>query len=139
MTIESGLRALLIADAGVKALVADRVYPMPAPQNGQYPFLTWQRISGQRVFSMGGPSGLAEPRFQIDVWSANRENRPDGGGPYAEARSIADAVRRALDGFNGTLDGIRASAILLDERDLFENESGTTRVSMDFRIWHEES
>lgn len=138
MTIETGLRAHLIADATLAALVVDRVYPMPAPQNAGYPFVTWQRISGERVFSLGGPSGLAYPRFQIDVWSDSRENRPAGGAPYLESRAIADAIRRALDGFNGTLDGIRVSAILLDERDLFENEGGITRVSMDFRIWHEE-
>ncbi len=139
MTIESGLRAYLMADSGVAALVADRIYPAPAPQGAVMPFVTWQRISGLRVQSLGGPSGLAQPTIQLDCW-AETGTRNETGDGYGQAKALAQAVRQALDGKTGILlDGMRSAILLLDERDLFEGEARTVRVSMDFRIWHEEA
>jgi hypothetical protein len=138
VTIESGLRALIMGDATVGAAVAARVFPSPAPQNSVYPFITFQRISGQRVRSLAGPSRVALPVFQIDVWADSREQL-QGGNSYMASRAIADAVRHALDGYSGRIEGYAVTIIFQDERDLVEDEPRITRVSMDFRIWHEEA
>jgi len=138
VTIESGLRDLLTGDAAVSALVGRRVFPAPAPQDTAWPFVTWQRISGLRDQTLDGPSGMALPVFQIDIWCDSREQL-QGASSYMPARAIADAVRRLLDGYTGMIGGNRAVVMLLDERDLSEDEPRITRVSMDFRIRHEEA
>lgn len=137
VSIELGLQALLLADPTIAAAVADRISAAPAPQNQTYPFITWQRISTPRVSSLGGPSHLASPTFQVDVYSDSREQRQGGSG-FIEARAIATAVRQALDGYDGLVGSQRGNIALQDERDSVEDEPRIVRVSMDFKIWHQE-
>src|SRR5579871_3661640 len=110
-TIEAGLRGLLTGDPTVSGLVADRVFPAPAPQGTVYPFVTWQRITGVRDQTLSGPSGMALPTFQIDAWCDSREQL-QGGSAYMTARAIADAIRLALDGYDGPVGDYRGWIML---------------------------
>lgn len=130
--IEQALVSLLAGDPAVSAMVEDRIYPETAPQGESRARLTYQRISGQRVKSLDGPTGLAGPRFQVDCWAATK----------AESIDLARAVEKALDGFKATVEGVEIQGIFMDdERDgqlapAHGDEEGDRRVSLDFFIWH---
>ncbi|MCA3255079.1 MAG: DUF3168 domain-containing protein [Alphaproteobacteria bacterium] len=118
--------------AGLSALVAARIYPVVAPPSPTFGLVTYTKISGARVNSLSGASGLARPRFQIDSYSIIS---------MTEARAIAKQVRLALDGWRGTYSGVKVGQCLLDnERDLTEldNEPRLFRVSQDYLIHHTE-
>jgi hypothetical protein len=109
---ELAVYTLLKDAAGVAALVAGRVYPLQAPQNATAPFIVYQRISSRRVRSVDGPSGLAQPRIQVDAYAAT----------YAGAKALASAIRTALDGYRGTVAGVRVGAIaLVSDTDFLED------------------
>ena len=118
--------------AGIAALVGTRVYPQLADENATLPFLVFQRISGPRVPDLAGPTGLAQPRFQVDAYSES----------YLTAKNVATQVRLALDGYSATVDGVMIHGVtFVDERDLFESATDPKlhRVSMDFRVSHDEA
>jgi len=135
VTIEQGLVAELLADAGVSALVGTRVHPHVIPQDGELPAITYQRISSQREMQMDGPLSLIRVRMQVDCWSSS----------YSGAKSLADAVRSALNGVGirspKTLGSESVQLVFLEsDNDLadFEGDKREYRVSQDWMIYHVE-
>lgn len=127
--VEEAVRALLVADPAVSALVSARVYPAPLPQSPALPALSYQRISATRTRSQEGPSGRARCRFQVDAWAST----------YDDARQLAAATRRALDGFRGVVAGVELQEVqLATDRDLYEPDVKLHRVSADYFVAHEE-
>jgi hypothetical protein len=125
--IEKGLHTFLTGTAAISALVSARVYPVWLPQSPTLPCLTYQRISGSRVRSLTGPSSLAHPRIQIDCWAAT----------YDGAKTLAEAVRVALDGYSGLMGTVEVFGVIVHgDRDLYDPEVKISRVSMDITIWH---
>ncbi len=128
MVIEEALFAHLSADAGVAALVGNRIYPIEAPQEAVLPYVVYQRISGPRVRSHSGPSHLAQPRFQITGAAAT----------YPSLRAVMNAVRVALDGFRGTMGsgpGVDVGGAFV-ENELDSEEGFVSRL--DVTLWHRE-
>ena len=126
--IESAIRSILIADDTVKAITT-RVYPVALPQSPTYPLILYTKITGMRDHHLRGPSGHAHPRLQIESWSKS----------YSEAKTLAAAIRKALDGYSGTASGtVIRSCLIESERDIFESEIEVYRVTSDWFIWHEE-
>jgi hypothetical protein len=135
-TLEYQLRLFLLADPDIAALVGTRVYPSPAPQNAEMPCITFQRVSTDREYSLDGRSGLAGPIIQIDCWS----DAPEYAGKYATAKTVAETVRLILESFRGFMGPVRVQEVTItSERDLFEAQDRTRRVSIDYRIWHDEN
>lgn len=138
MSIATDLRAFLLADPILAGLIGGRLYPLRLPQRPAVPALTYQWISGHRVHSTDGASGLAGPRVQFDAWAAT----------YLEVEAVMRAVRLRLDGYRGPAgdDSTIQGAFFASERDFDEDaaELGTGagealyRRSADFFIWHEE-
>jgi len=133
MAFESGLRAFLLTDSGLQTAVAGRVYPLQLPQDTTLPAITYQRISTVRDHAMEAPMTLPDARFQFDVWADN----------YLASKSIAELVRKKLNGYKGAAGGEEIQGAFLDsERDFYEKVSDITdiyRVSMDFMIWYRET
>ncbi len=139
MSVEAALYAELTGNAGVAALVADRVYPDVAPSSADLPRLTYQRISTGRHPHLAGASGLVSPRFQVICWASSR----------ASAGVVADAVREALDGFSGTLGSggntVNARGVFLDGQGADYapptegGEIGVYSERLEFIIWHRET
>ncbi len=124
--IEAGIRHILINDDTVKA-ITERCYPVTIPQAPTYPLILYTKISGDRDHHLRGPSGHAHPRFQIEAWAET----------YTAAKSLADAIREALDGYSGTVLGTKIGSCLIDsERDTYESEIEVYRVISDWFIWH---
>jgi hypothetical protein len=108
--IEKALRAKLIGDATIAALVSGRVFPDKIPERDTdgdppvMPALVYQMIASNRDHTLDGPSGLVEGAFQIKCFDDN----------YSGAVDLADAVRLEIDGFEGTVAGVEIHGIFLD-------------------------
>jgi Protein of unknown function (DUF3168) len=135
LDLEFQVRAFLLAVRAVADIVADRIYPAPAPQNAPSPFVTFQRISVDRNYTIYGPAALTGAVLQIDCWS----DAPEYQGNYREAKLLGIAVRQALHGFRGMMGLLHIQETNIEsERDLFEAQDHTRRVSFDFRFWYDE-
>jgi hypothetical protein len=127
--MEEALRAHLLANAGLAALVSTRVVWIERPQGSGLPAQTLQRVTAGRQYLYRGASGLTGVSVQIDNW----------GSSYAQAKALARATVAALDG-TFEQDGIRFTGCFLDsERDMPPEElpGGVKvyRVSQDWVIW----
>lgn len=125
MTAEQALFELLTHDAGMSAIVGDRVYPVRLPDEVILPALVYMKASCIRYASHGGPSKLASSRFQLDCYSAD----------YLEAKRLALAAVAALHGKKG---GDIQAAFNDNETDGFSADDGIFRVTADILIWHRE-
>ena len=116
MSIQTDLRAL------IGPLLADRAYPVAAPDSPVAPYLTYQRVSATPENVMAGNGGanpLTNTRLQIDVYATT----------YAEAQDRAQAIRSALQGW-----GIQN--VTNSEQDLYEDDVKLHRVMIDISTWH---
>ena len=121
MAVEHAIRTLLVDDGGVAALVGSRVFPIQRPQGTALPAIVYQQISGVRNHNLAGPIGYVESRFQIVAWSATLEG----------ARSLSDAVREAVDGYDGTSESVVIDHIfMLDEGDMPQLAAGNAELEM---------
>lgn len=125
--IEAAIRAHLIADAGLSALIDARVYPLQLPQRPALPAVTYQRISSTPTQHRDAAAAAHKrTRFQFDCWAADYD--------------AAAAVRTALEAALGTL--AQASepridvALLQSERDNIDAAAGRWRATLDYFIWH---
>ena len=137
--VEKGIYAILAADADVSTAVGTRIYPMVARQGAALPYIVFQRISANHVDSTTGSSGLCEARIQVDCVT-------DGDlAGYLTARTLAEHVRDALQGYTGVAGTIDIDIIrLLDDRDGLQEEiEGSEKVrfvvSSDFAVWFAEA
>jgi len=132
-----GLRAYLLDDAAIAAIVGSRVHPLVLPQGDTGPSIVYSRISAVGDHHMSAASGLVQTRLQLDCWAASLDN----------AAALADLVKQRLDGFSGTMlwgedspaEAIVVQGIFFDgEREDFDNAAKLHRVSRDYLIWYEE-
>jgi len=128
-TIEDALVTYINAQAGITSLQGTRYYPR-LPQNPTLPASVYQVISTPRVMSHSGYSNLAMPRIQVTIFGLT----------YTVVKQIADAYRSALNGFKGTMSGIRIDTIqLADERDNYDPVTQYFQRSIDLIIHHGET
>jgi len=118
-TLKSAIYAILMGDSNLQALVDGRVGPGGDPVEGKTS-VVFHVISSIRGHTQSGPDDLAMPTLQVNSYGAR---------DYT-AEQVSDAVRKALDGFNGTVNGVFISYMALDdEGDLDDFEPGNRRVS----------
>src|SRR5690606_7134613 len=93
LEVEILVRQRLLPSPEVSALVGTRVFPVGGlPDEGPeaaLPAITYQRESKPRLTSHQGSLGAAMPLLQLSGWAKT----------WSEARAVAAAVRRALDGW----------------------------------------
>jgi len=126
VSIIDDLRTYLLADATVASLVGTRIHPVIIPQKPPFPSVAIQTISGQRVHSTDGASGLTGPRIQIDCWDET----------FAGADAVFEAVRKRVDGKGS---GVIQGMFIESERDSYDFEINLYGRSMDVFVWHEEA
>lgn len=136
MSWREGLFAHLTANAGVAALIGDRVYPgrldkAKSDQDpgvpGKLPAITYFRVSTQRTLTNSGPHPYQAPRVQVNCFGRT----PD------EANDLGDAVIAALQGFKGLM-GAQPVKLVENVGDLddFEPQAEYNRRILDFVIHH---
>jgi hypothetical protein len=116
---EAALFSILTAGSpnAVAAIVGTDVYWDVLKQNTGYPALRLQRISTPRsqYRTLDGRANYASPRFQIDCYALS---------PSA-AVTLAQAVYGLLEGFTGTVAGLRVDFVSTeDERGDVEIDAG---------------
>jgi hypothetical protein len=93
MSIEVGLRNMLINDAGVSALINQRIWAGLAPLNPTYPVVVFTVASTVDLYSAQGASGYRTKRMQFDSYAPK----------YNDALAVSEAIRAALQSFTGTV------------------------------------
>jgi hypothetical protein len=136
LTADSGVTDLCDTSRGVAAIFPGDV---PTSLDADSTYITLDRVSTQRVHHMTAASGLASVLAQINCWAADDESAED----------LADAVREAIDGYQGTVtDGAFSVDVryifLEDQRDgdlapAHGAETNTCRQILDARVWHRET
>lgn len=114
MSVETLMRAELIASANVVALVSARIYPQIAPQGAAMPYIVYQRISSVPERVATGTNATTETRIQFQIVDDN----------YDDARTLADYVKAALHGWTAT-----SSTPSISGCDLIMDLDGETLVS----------
>lgn len=140
--IWQGLRKELISNAETARYLAgtgtdpDRVFPLVIPQKqpggaAQVPCLVYQAANVERQVTYCGTSRLVLARMVLDLYATG----------YDEVKLLAEAVRRALQDFEGLLGGIVdvRSATLESELELQDIEPGLFRVTQSWDFWHVEN
>jgi hypothetical protein len=105
------------------------VFPIQAPEEQPFPFITYQRVDSVPVYSIYGPSGLAATRFQFNCWSRQ----------YAQVKSISTNLRQLFQGYKNfpAVQGI----FIQNEQDTYiapnmSDEVGYYGAIVDFVVWH---
>lgn len=88
MSAETELRALLVADSAVAALVATRVSADRAEQGAAMPFVVFARAATQPVQYLDGSVPISQVNLDVQCWAKTR----------AGADALADAVTSAIRG-----------------------------------------
>ncbi len=143
--VRVGLRAYLIADATIAALIDSgisdpiryRIFPLKLPQGEVRTSIVYTRISGQGDHHMQGPSGLSRPRLQIDCWAQSGD----------AADQLSRLVKERIDGFQGSIlwgenspeEAVVVRGIFFEsEREDYDDVAKLHRSSKDYFVWFAE-
>lgn len=120
--MEEAFRALLLADAGVAALIGSRVdFGEALDTSGPY-IVLWS-IGGAAGHTLTGSDGLTRGRIQADCYALG----------YPDAKRLSRAVRSALDAHRGGgFRGIFHDATREDREDSGNLVERPHRISLDF-------
>lgn len=87
MTFEAAFKGHVNGDAGIAAVINDRLFPIIAPQGVAKPYVTYLRINGAPLTDLDGlDGGMIIIRLQIDVYAAT----------FEAARALAELIRVRL-------------------------------------------
>lgn len=132
MTPEEGLYSYLTADANLTTLIGSRIYPNIIPEGSASPAVAYQRISSRRWHPHDGRGGLAQVRVQLTIT----------GDSYQSVKGVAEAIREALDGYEGPMGpggGLEIEGCLIDnEIDGFDLDTAHQTVRQDYLIMYKE-
>lgn len=127
---ETALHTRLAGFAGLTALVAQRIYATKPPQNATYPAVSHFGLPGQKYSAMGADAAVASRRFQVSSW----------GDTKSAALDVATQVRKALQRFRGTSDGIVVQDVFVvsDGLDLYEPDTFKHQIVQEYLMWYVE-
>ena len=118
MQIESILRAILVADPDVAAIIGSRAYQGRLPREPTFPAIVYQMISRPQ----DGLTGIVQARMQYTCMAES----------WREAADLADAVRCALHGYRGARDGARIEYIqYAGQHDDYDETTGIHWIPVD--------
>lgn len=128
MALEEALYEFLKNDAGVSALVGDRIFPVRVKEGADLPAIAYQRISTFRTYTFDRKPD-ADPwmraRIQFSCWARSA----------LEARDVAEALNVALSGHTGDMEGLEVGSVDIElELDDYEPETGFFRRIVDAMV-----
>jgi hypothetical protein len=125
--IEDALYSRLAQDSALSALIADRVYPVMAPQGVAAPYLVYLKVVEMASGTLCAQDPMVRDLFQFDSYAKT----------FKQALLIAKAMRASLIDFRGAMNDTYIASIRLDnEMHVLEPEPGLFRVSTSLFIWH---
>ena len=98
-------RALVLADAGVAALVGAKLYAVMAPQRAAMPYGVYRLVGTGDIVTHGGLSGTFEKVVELLFWSESQDTNDD----------IADAIHGAIAALGQTVQGSTEFLLILAE------------------------
>ena len=110
---------ILTENAGVSAVVGNKVYPQIAAQGAAFPFIVYVLQDNSPSDTKSGVSTLDEIRYDI-VAAAET---------YASLSSLTERIRLALDRYTGTVNGIVIDSIQFIDLDVDNDPATETYVS----------
>ena len=111
MSIEGDLTTFVTANAAVKAVITDRMYPVFSKKDPNAPYIVYRRLNTDRLRSHGGTELRATVRIMMTCWAET----------FDAAISLANKVRTCVDGVKGTwTSSVVHRCFLVDESDNFE-------------------
>jgi hypothetical protein len=123
LSLQKAIWAALVADAGVGALIGDRIYDSP-PRDAVFPYATIGPASAAD-WSTGTEDGT-EHRMTLHAWSRGRGQ--------SECHAIAEAIRAALNDAALALDGHALVNLRFETADTRREADGITwRGTIRFR------
>lgn len=126
MSIESALYSRLSGYTALTDLVGGRIYPL-ANMDEVYPALSYFKVSGYPVSSMGSDTGTWSYRMQVDVWAKS----------YGSMMDTKIEVINALQRWSDTAKGVD-DTLLDNEQQMLEGDVGIYHTALDFMIWYHE-
>lgn len=124
--IDEAIRSILVNDATVKAITT-RCYPLTIPPRPAYPLMLYMDVSGSVDNHLRSDSGMAHRRYQIEAWAES----------YAEVKTLATAMRSALNQYSGTVGTVVVGSIIVEnEHETYESEIKVYRAIKDYMIWY---
>jgi hypothetical protein len=123
--IENAIRARLLADSAVAAIVSTRVYYLEAPQNVTKPYVVFFDVSDPDKNWKVGVDG-SNPRFQVESIDDNTS--------LTNVKALDKAVRASLRDFKGSMDGINVNYIERGKAQVFRDPENVIRLTRDFVV-----
>lgn len=117
--IESDIRAVLVADAAVGAICADRIAAGLIPEGELRPYVTYSLVTGERIPSMTDSGVMRHARIQINCWSPS----------YGVAKALALAVQTAIEA------SVLFDVVFIGDLDLIDPETNLFYVVIDYSVW----
>jgi hypothetical protein len=112
---EMVLRTALLGSTAVTSVVSTKIYPLLAPASAALPVVTWRRAAVNREQTLSAPMGVPRVTVEYTIYGTS----------YEQSRTLADAMRRVLDGYAGTSDNVQVRlATLENEADDFVTLEG---------------
>jgi len=128
-TIHTDVYNRLRGNAGVAALVAQRIYPVELPQEPTLPAITYHMLSDPTEHMLNeATSSFRIASIQVQSWATT----------WLGAIALSNAVTAAMDGFAGLLGGAtgeRAWVTQTNAVDLGDDRTGWKRRIINFEVW----
>jgi hypothetical protein len=125
MAIETTIYTRLSSFTGLTDLVATRIYPNKKPQDCAMPSVDYRRVTANRFSAMSIDSGVVKARFQFDAWGLT----------YASASAVRDQILAALQRYKSAP---IQDCYILNETDLYEDDTGQHHIAIDIEINYSE-
>jgi len=103
MAIEEALKAVLVADVPVFAVVANRIYPVAMPQDFTLPAITFELNGGEIARGLSGPAGKQNRIYAFRCYAKD----------FYQARDLMELVDTALDGYSDLTGAIHIHSIIM--------------------------
>lgn len=105
ITLESAMVEYLTSHEFVGCLVGNRFFPhQVSRENPTWPAVTYERNGTDHAHGLAGSAGFATANIGLDIWSPL----------FSETVETAEAIRLAMQGFQGWWGGIAIHAVILD-------------------------
>ena len=130
MSVETELVSQLTGDSTVSGLVSSRVYPLLAPQGATLPCVVYEMTAHETINSTSGAGSTRHA--QVEVLCLDDS--------YGGTKTLADAVRDALNGWTVSDSVTVSSCLLTSESDGFvqpndDSEQPVYLITQEYSIW----
>ncbi len=135
MSLEDSIVTALKAQATVTKWTGKRIYKDKAPQRAGFPRVVIERLDSERQYDSGALPSNQLVRGEFDVLCQGSDSK---------AYSLADAVRKYMNGLTGTIQGTVIRRTTMEDKTNFTqfkdgSEDGLHEVAQTYSIWHMEA